>query len=102
MLLMVGRVNFNFINNVQKYKTTSLLNDHVIRLLQTPFGRWKNIDKKESLKQGKPTPPLSCQSIDKRDGKVFSRLFNSNWYRYIFGFVDATINKRCIIGLVCY
>jgi len=56
------------------------INDPVVILLETPFRRWNNIHKNDLIRKGKPTPFLSCQSLDKKGGKVFSRLFNPAWY----------------------
>lgn len=57
------------------------LNDPIVQLLETPFRRWSNNNKNELVRLGKPTPMLSCLSKDKKGGKEFSRVFNSNWYK---------------------
>lgn len=54
--------------------------DPVVCLLETMFSRWNIHDKADILKQGKPTPSLTCLTADKRGGKVFCRSFNVNWY----------------------
>jgi len=56
------------------------INDPVVILLETSFRRWNNIHKNDLIRKGKPTPFLSCQLLDKKGGKVLSRLFNPTWY----------------------
>jgi len=43
--------------------------DPIVSLLGISFSKIR--DKKYIIKQGKPTPSLSCLPTDKKDGKVF-------------------------------
>jgi hypothetical protein len=56
------------------------INDPVMILLETHFKRWNNIHKNDLIRKGKITLFLSCQSLDKKGGKLFSRLFNPARY----------------------
>jgi len=54
--------------------------DPIVLLLELPYRRWRIVDKNDLLRQGKPTPSLTCLSADKNGSKIFCRSFNSNVY----------------------
>lgn len=55
--------------------------DPIVLLQEHPYRRWNINDKSDLLKNGKPTPPLTCLSADKKGSKVFCRSFNLNLYK---------------------
>lgn len=56
------------------------IHDPIVCLLETKFSQWNTRSKTDVLKQGKPTPSLSCLTTDKKCGKMF-RSFNATWYK---------------------
>jgi hypothetical protein len=54
--------------------------DPVILLLDNPYSRWSMDNKNDLLRQGKPTPHISCLTKDKKGSKVFCRSFNPSMY----------------------
>jgi hypothetical protein len=76
------------------------INDPVVILLETPFRRWNNIHKNDLVRKGKSTPFLSCQSLDKKGGKVFSRLFNPTWYD-LYSWLCGSYYKQALFCWPC-
>ena len=58
------------------------LNDIVCSLLQTPFSRWTEDDKRDVLIAGKPMPDLdiSAKKVERKGAKSYLKHFRTSWY----------------------
>lgn len=54
--------------------------DIICSLIETPFSRLKENDRRDTMTNGRPMPPLNVLKRDHKDGKSFSRSFNTHWY----------------------
>lgn len=57
------------------------INDIVCSLLETPFHRWKDEDKKDILNEGRPTVDLKISTRkEMKNGKSYNINFKSSWF----------------------
>lgn len=56
------------------------VSDTVCALLETPFSRWKDEDKKDILTTGRPTTALSISVKKKKNGKSYNVNFKNSWF----------------------
>lgn len=54
--------------------------DTVCVLLEIPFSRWNDDDKRDFLNSAKSTPSLNINVVAKVKGKVYNRHFKESWY----------------------
>lgn len=56
------------------------VHDIICSLLETPFSRLRENDRREIMIKGRPMPPLNILKSDKKQGQTFSRSFKTQWY----------------------
>lgn len=56
------------------------LHDSVMSLQETPFSRRRECEKREIIQGGRPCPQISTLTKDNRDGRQYTRTFQSSWY----------------------
>ncbi|KAJ8970633.1 hypothetical protein NQ317_006632 [Molorchus minor] len=54
--------------------------DVVLSLLETPFSRRSDDERREILQEERPVPKISALTKDKKDGRQYVRAFQSSWY----------------------
>jgi hypothetical protein len=55
-------------------------NDIICSLIETPFSRRNEQERREILSMNRSTPNINILSSDKKQGQVFSRSFKVSWY----------------------
>mgnify|MGYP000368457028 CR=1 FL=1 len=78
--------------------------DVVCVLLETPFSRWKDEDKKEVLNCGLPTESLQICGKKQLHIQVNATILVSNGHglRNFCGCVPLKLYRNCFVGLACF